>query len=270
MSRLAVLGSPICHSKSPAIHRAAYAALELDWQYERFELQAPELRPFLESTEDAWLGFSCTMPLKEAAHEIATELDPVAKRTGVVNTLLRDGHEWFGANTDVGGLRMALQDCQLDLSSVIVLGAGATAISAVMAAQEAGAGRIEVRARRVEAAHEIATEFGTHYGALAETPQHDPTTVISTLPGEAGKRLQLTDAYTRADLFDVAYDPWPSPLTKVWVKSGGRAYSGIDMLIYQAVLQIRLFVSRDLTLPLVNEDTVIAAMRQAASTSMGE
>lgn len=270
MTKLAVLGSPIEHSMSPVIHQAAYAELGLDWQYERFECEAHELEDFLVARDAEWIGFSCTMPLKEQAYALADRHDPLAHESEVVNTLVRDGGGWYGANTDVGGLKMALEDRSLNLSNVVILGAGATAVSAILAAREGGAQQIEVRARREEAARSLADRFGVSSGRLGDADGCEPTTVISTLPGEAGVALQVPETYTRAALFDVAYNPWPSPLTKYWAEHGGEAYPGIDMLIYQAILQIRLFVEHDIHAVLEGEHLVAQAMRQAAASSMGE
>src|SRR5690554_684697 len=113
--RLAVLGSPIAHSRSPRIHCAAYRELGLDWQYEAIECREADLVSLLGSRDESWRGFSVTMPVKEQAYRASTVLDPVAKTSGVVNTLLRVvGQEsepaWAGFNTDVSGLAEALRE----------------------------------------------------------------------------------------------------------------------------------------------------------------
>lgn len=270
MRHLAVLGSPIKHSKSPLIHRVAYDILELEWEYGRIECVAEDLEQVLAGLDSSWLGLSLTMPLKERAFEIAYDMDDVARQSHVVNTLVRHEQGWFGANTDVQGLEMALRHHACDLTHTVVLGAGATAVSAILAAQLEGAESIEVRARRPEARGALATHFGVTSAALDSEPQHHVTTVISTLPGSAGADIKLHRSLTQATLFDVAYDPWPSPLMVRWEEAGGTGLPGIDMLIYQAVLQIRLFVSGDLTRVLDHETDIIQAMRKAASRSMGE
>ncbi|QBE50101.1 shikimate dehydrogenase [Leucobacter triazinivorans] len=287
--RLAVLGSPIAHSKSPAIHAAAYEALGLDWGYGRRELDAPALGPFLASRGPEWRGFSLTMPLKEEAHRIASVLDPIAAESGVVNTLLRiasgvgDGPRWAGFNTDVTGLAAAIRGAGLDASSTIVLGSGATAVSAILAARRLGARHVEVVARNVEAIADLVARFGSSResdtGAwlhVSGTPlqsfergfhPHDPaagaTLVISTLPGPAARDLELPAELTRLPLFDVAYDPWPSPLAERWRAAGGEAHAGTDMLVEQALIQIRIFRGGDPATPLPDEGTVLAAMRAA-------
>lgn len=278
--RLAVLGSPIAHSKSPAVHTAAYAELGLDWAYDRTELQAEELEEYLASRDAAWRGFSLTMPLKEAAHRLAAVLDPVAAESGVVNTLLRiasgvDGApRWAGFNTDVPGLAAAIGAAGLDPARTVVLGAGATAVSALLAARRLGARSVTIAARRPAAAELLVERFdGTEEpggsplrvlarGLTAPLPA-DTTLVVSTLPGPAGGDLPLTAGMGGAPLFDVAYDPWPSPLAERWREAGGAAHPGTDMLVEQALLQVRIFRGGDPGIPLPEEPTVLAAMRAA-------
>lgn len=294
-ARLAVLGSPIGHSRSPRIHRAAYEVLGLPWGYEAVECDEERLSGWLDERGPEWRGLSLTMPLKEEAHRIATVLDPVAEESGVVNTLLRlIGGRWAGFNTDVGGLAAAIREAGLDARRTIVLGAGATAVSAVMAARELGAEQIRVCARRSAASTALVARFlragsdspkpspyleswdlgagsdgsGSVSLAAALELEQDPsspetTLVISTLPGSAGRGLEVPAALAGIPLFDVAYDPWPSPLAERWRSAGGEAHSGLGMLVHQALLQIRIFAGGDPALPLEREDEVLAAMRRA-------
>lgn len=285
---LAVLGSPIAHSKSPAIHAAAYAEAGVDWDYGRFELQANELEGFLAAHSD-WRGFSLTMPLKEEAYRLAAVLDPVATESGVVNTLLRiasgvgEEPRWAGFNTDVGGLAQAVQNAGLDASRTVVLGAGATAVSAVLAAGALGAERGIVLARRPEAASALADRY-SEVGddgprlepaeladpALAEKlGRFAPTLVISTLPGPAGEQFELPDSLLEVPLFDVAYAPWPSPLAERWATAGGVSFPGTDMLVEQALLQVRIFLGGDPSIPLQREDQVLKAMRESIAAPRG-
>lgn len=285
-ARLAVLGSPISHSKSPAIHAAAYSVLGLNWQYDRHELVASELESYLAMLGEDYRGLSLTMPLKEEAHRLARVLDPIAEQSGVVNTLFRvagvgASAAWAGFNTDVGGLASAISREGLDATRTIVFGAGATAVSAVLAARSLGAERISVFARRIEAAAALAARFDGCAGP-AGTPvpvaagelfaplggeatdaaaASDATLIISTLPGH-GIEWQRVPLVGSAATFDVAYDPWPSPLAELTREAGTPVFSGVGMLIEQALLQIRIFVNGDPVLPLENEDALREAMWQ--------
>ncbi|MBO1804641.1 shikimate dehydrogenase [Leucobacter ruminantium] len=297
--RLAVLGSPIAHSKSPAIHAAAYERLALDWRYGRQQLEAAELADFLASRGPQWRGFSVTMPLKEEAHRLSTVLDPIAEESGVVNTLLRIASDtsgaprWAGFNTDVAGLAMAISNAGLDATSTVVIGSGATAVSAILAARRLGARHVEVVARNVDAVGRLVARFGETREPGSDSPLHvsgtvlphavnliadiaavaaagidariaSPTLVISTLPGPAGAELALPTGLTEVPLFDVAYDPWPSPLAARWRDAGGTAHAGTEMLVEQALAQVRIFVGGDPSIALEDEPSVLAAMRAAS------
>lgn len=264
-TNLAVLGSPITHSKSPNIHQAAHRVLGLDWEYTRFQCESDQLEQFLQSHTHGWRGFSLTMPLKEEAYRLAESVDSVARQSGVVNTLVGTETGWSGFNTDVPGLRMALEHNNFNLQDTVILGAGATAVSAVLAAKLAGATRVTVLARRPEAAEQLASRLICAHDVLGSSKAAQPTTVISTLPGQVGATVPVHEGQLQSRLFDVAYDPWPSPLSKRWNDAGGQTTSGIEMLIFQALIQIRIFVHADPALPLPNEAAVLAAMRQATT-----
>lgn len=250
--------------------------LGLDWSYEAIERTEPELEGFLGSRGDEWLGFSLTMPLKSEGRRIARELDPVAVESGVVNTLrkLPEG-AWAGYNTDVAGLAAAIRKAELDVTSTWVIGSGATAVSAIMAARSLGARHVEVVARNVQAVSDLVARFGGEGRGLhmSGTPLERasaslrsasrPTLVISTLPGPAAATIALSGELMQVPLFDVAYDPWPSPLAERWRAAGGVATPGTEMLVEQALVQVRIFTSGDPELPLDREEAVLAAMRAA-------
>ncbi|MGB3375526.1 MAG: shikimate dehydrogenase, partial [Microbacterium sp.] len=147
-TRLAVWGDPISHSRSPRLHTAAYERLGLAWEYGRQQVDAAGFPSALAALNESWRGLSLTMPLKEVAHEAANDLDAHARLTGAVNTLLL-GERLHGFNTDVGGIVDAFTHAGVgDLADVRILGAGATAASALVAVGELGAQTVEVRARR--------------------------------------------------------------------------------------------------------------------------
>ncbi|MDR0284231.1 MAG: shikimate dehydrogenase, partial [Propionibacteriaceae bacterium] len=148
--KCAVIGSPIAHSLSPVLHRAAYAELGLDWEYDRREVTAAEVRDFIEGLDRTWRGLSVTMPCKRAIVPLG-EPDPVVAALGVGNTLIFDGQPGDRAatrvhNTDVTGIQLVLG--ALDPAArIVVYGNGATARSCVYALAGLGVGRVAVRAR---------------------------------------------------------------------------------------------------------------------------
>jgi len=270
--RLAVLGSPIGHSKSPALHRAAYAALGLDWSYDQLDVSEAGLSAFLDGLDEEWRGLSLTMPLKQSVIPLLTETDRVAEQTGVANTVLLDGDDISGFNTDVAGIVRALSAAGLQEARYVhVLGGGATAASALVAAAELGAERVDVHVRDLQKsvwleplAHRLGLMIRIRSFAQADRSLDVPQLVISTLPGGASTEAIYTDSTRRkAVLLDVAYDPWPSVLATAWQAVGGRVVSGLAMLAQQALLQVRIFVSGDVLQPLPDEEGVLEAMLAA-------
>lgn len=265
-TRLAVWGDPIEHSRSPALHAAAYAVLGLDWEYGRRRVDAAGFTAELDALDASWRGLSLTMPLKEQAFRTAVSRDAHAELTGAVNTLrLEDG---AGFNTDVGGIIDALAERGIDhVERVRILGAGATAASALVAVHEMGASHIDVRARRVERAGGLQAlgdrlDVAVAAGAFeADAAPVDLT--IATLPSGTTLPAEIAEllAASGGVLFDAAYAPWPSALAARW--TGGPVVSGLGMLLHQAVRQIRVFHGGDPLTPLPDETAVVAAMRTA-------
>jgi shikimate dehydrogenase len=137
-----VLGSPIAHSLSPALHLAGYRELGLaDWSYEAIECDEHDLPGFLDSLGPEWAGLSLTMPLKRAVLPLLDETERLALDVGAANTvLLREGKR-LGYNTDVPGMVAALRAAGVTSGrNAVILGSGATACSALAALRELGSG----------------------------------------------------------------------------------------------------------------------------------
>lgn len=274
----AVLGSPIAHSKSPVLHRAAYACLCLPWGYEAIEVGSGGLKDFLESRDDRWHGFSLTMPLKREILPLLGATDELVKLVGAANTVLIDDGRLLGFNTDIDGVTAALLEMGLERPSFVrVLGAGATAASIVTAVARMGASSVAVSTRSPGKAKELAT-LAERLGitlALVGFDRNDnerimdgegrmPDVVISALPGGATLDQELAlELRASVPLLDVAYAPWPTPLATSWISAGGRVGSGLSMLVHQALLQVRIFLNGDANLPLPDEPLVVDAMRYA-------
>lgn len=248
--RAAVLGSPIAHSLSPVIHRAAYQALGLDWTYQAIDITSMQLPGFLAAMDESWAGLSLTMPLKETVIEHLDEVDELARRVRSVNTVLPTGRGLLGTNTDVYGMVQALNAAGLQrCATATILGAGATARSAVAAAAAMGVTSITVCARRLAAALDVcsvAAEFGVAADARDLEPAADLLTadlVISTLPGDIAAQWVPFVGNGVGALQDVSYYPWPTPLAGVWptkVIANGR-----DLLLWQAAEQVHLMTGQD-------------------------
>ncbi|MEO3785137.1 shikimate dehydrogenase [Actinocorallia sp. B10E7] len=263
--RAAVLGSPIRHSLSPVLHRAAYAALGLDdWTYEIHECGEDGLAGFL---AEPWAGLSLTMPLKRTALKLADECSELAVKVGGANTLIpRDGR-WVGDNTDVYGIVTALAEGGVTgLDELVVLGGGATAASMLAAAAQLGATRATLAVRtpaRAAQTAEVGERFGlkTRIATLEELPGLlDTDLVVSTLPGDGALPFTGPVAEAGVPVFDVVYSPWPTSLARAVLARGGTVVSGYAMLLHQAVRQVTLMTGRT--------DVPVEAMRAAGEAEL--
>ena len=265
MTHLEVWGSPIAHSRSPELHLAAYRALGLDWSFDRREVTGETFAAEIES--GAVRGLALTYPLKAHAFAAAERRDRWAELTGVANTLFFGGPGIAGFNTDVGGLARALREIGAgEARRVRIIGAGATTTSAIVSLSELSAEHVEVVARRPEVAAPLVA-LGERAGlevsvAPIDAPTGSAELTIATLPG--GTELDPSVAARLGDLggvlFDVAYSPWPTSIAASWP---GAAHHGLAMLLHQAVIQVRIFVTGDPQSELPNEPEIVAAMRDS-------
>lgn len=154
--RAAVLGSPIVHSLSPYLHRAAYEALGLrDWHYEAIECDEAALPGLLDGLGGGWAGLSLTMPLKRAVLPLLDSVSELAVRVGGANTVVFSDGARHGDNTDVYGIVRALAEAGVaPPGTATVLGGGATASSALAALRELGLGEATLVVRTPARARE--------------------------------------------------------------------------------------------------------------------
>ena len=272
--RAAVLGHPIGHSRSPQLHRAAYDYLGFDCSYEAIDVTEDAAADFAAAVrrEPEWNGLSVTMPLKAAMAAAVDRLDPLAEALGVLNTVTfehgSDGTVLTGWNTDVLGLVNALRHAGArEAPRGVILGAGGTACAAVAALARMGCTSVDVHARSFRSASAagapgtaasglradvqlVGDRLGVQVNlrpweaAAAACARAD--VVICTLPPRGADTLAdgfqaLGAGCAGAVLLDAAYDPWPSRIAAAWEQAGGTIVPGLEMLLYQAVEQVRLF-----------------------------
>jgi shikimate dehydrogenase len=266
--RAAVLGHPIAHSLSPVLHLAAYRALGLAWEYDRIDMTGDRLASFVAALDESWVGLSLTMPLKEDVLPLLDEADDVVVATRAANTVvLRDGRR-IGANTDVAGIVRSLAGAGAGAAAVgtaTVLGAGATARSALAALVGRGATLVVAYVRRPEAGADLRRTGDALGLEVRIRPWEDAaaglaaSVVVSTVPRGAADHLATSVGTAPGTLLDVVYDPWPTALAAAWRDAGGAVASGLDLLLHQAVEQVRLMTGR--TPPV---DVLRAALEDAA------
>jgi len=245
--RAAVLGKPIAHSLSPVLHRAAYEELGLTgWSYDRFEVDEAALPGFVERLGPEWAGLSLTMPLKRAVIPLLDGISDTAASVEAVNTVVftEDGRR-LGDNTDIPGMVAALRERGIEqVDSAAILGAGATASSALAALARICTGEVVAYVRGEARAAEM-RQWGERLDVEVRTADWadaaealDAPLVIATTPAGATDALAHAVPERPAALFDVLYDPWPTELAARWSMIGGAVVSGLDLLVHQAVLQV--------------------------------
>lgn len=271
--RCAVLGSPVAHSLSPVLHRAAYDALGLDWTYDAVEVDEDGLAAFLDGLDDSWRGLSLTMPLKRRLMQLrdpADEVERWARTAGAANTLVL-GHPRLLANTDVPGAVAALRPVG-GVAHAVVLGGGATAASVLLALAELGCRTATVLVRSPERAQAAVTAAARHpaapaveIGVLADdaaraAAARQADLVVSTIPAAAQTPELVADWAEVPAVFEVVYDPWPTPLAAAALASGRTLVSGLDLLVGQAALQVRLMTGAP--------EAPVAVMREAGEQAL--
>jgi shikimate dehydrogenase len=267
--RAAVLGHPISHSRSPLLHGAAYRLLGFDCAYEAIDLTPAQLPAFIADVRQSngWAGLSVTMPLKAAMVPLMDETSDLVRSLGVLNTVVvrrrPDGTaQLSGQNTDVAGIVGALRHAGATSGGhAVILGGGGTAAAAAAALAGLQVDSLSVCLRDPQKASPIlavaqnaglecrvanwadaVAELATAQVAVSTLPPHAADPIAETLDAR-GVRL---DSQV---LLDVTYDPWPSRIASVWAQRGGTIVPGLEMLIYQAVEQVRLFTGMELPEP---------------------
>lgn len=269
----AVLGSPIAHSLSPVLHRAAYAELGLDWEYDAREVREQELAGFLDGLDESWRGLSLTMPLKRTVVPLLDELSDRAAQAQAANTVLLEGGRRLGHNTDIPGAVAAIRErTDAPLRSAVILGGGATASSVLLALADLGCTSVRIVVRDPSRVQETLEAAGRHparpmvevltFREAAEVADAlRPSVVVSTIPAQAQVEAVLRVARTAPVVFDVVYDPWPTPLARLAQVEELTLVSGLDLLVHQAALQVTLMTGV--------AEAPLDAMRAAGEAALG-
>ena len=235
--RCAVVGHPVAHSVSPAIHRAAYRVLGLDWSYDAIDVEPGGLRTFVDEL-------------------------------GAANTWVRRDGRTIVRNTDVTGAGAALRSRGVTgVEKVVMLGAGATARSVLAAAVQLGADEVIIMSRSRDRSTEIlelANRLGIRVAWLPfESEPSRCDLMVSTVPaGSVMDRAEDLAAHADA-VFDVIYAPWPTPLTVAGENAGITVIDGLDLLAGQAVDQIRLMTGHDVPMNILRSTAQNALAERA-------
>jgi shikimate dehydrogenase len=263
-----IIGFPVAHSQSPAMHEAAFRALGIDAAYLRFEVEPSRLADALRGIVALGIdGVNVTLPHKERAAALVDDATDIARAIGAVNTIVREGERLVGDNTDAEGLVRALEEAGFDPKGreVVVLGAGGAARAAVMGLGHAGAARITVAARRAEGAARLAEELApAAHAELSGITLFDPSALRAAFASAAllvqATSATLDDGALAAELVaalpldalpadawvtDLVYTPLDTAVLRAAHELSLHTVDGLGMLVHQGALAFRAFTGRD-------------------------
>jgi shikimate dehydrogenase len=260
MIRLLLLGWPVGHSRSPAMHRAALSAHHLDGTYELLPAPPEDLEEAVDvlRRDPDVAGFNVTVPHKQAMVALVDHVEPLARRIGAVNTVVRQGSLLVGANTDAEGFIRALREAGGDPTKpALVLGAGGAARAVVAALANAGATRIDIAARRREQAQALVDELVDGDGRALDIGN------LAVAFGGAGTIVQATSATMDPEVaesfadalpwdalqpgtacMDLVYEPLETTFLAKARAHGGNPIDGLGMLLHQGALAFERWTGR--------------------------
>lgn len=272
---LGVLGWPVDHSRSPAIHTAALAAAGVDAVYVAFAVPPADLAGAVTGLRALGaLGANVTLPHKERVMEHLDDVEPAALAIGAVNTIVREGDRLIGANTDGAGLARSLSEegVALEGASVLVIGAGGAARASVVGLIEAGARTVTVAARRVDRAEQLVAQaagraelaaLDLRDAAAMQASASDCDVLVQATSATLGGRdpsfaagLPIASLPPSAAVVDLVYAPRETAVLRAASARGLRTIDGLGMLVWQAALAFERW--HGVTAP-------IDAMRRAAA-----
>lgn len=266
-----VIGDPVRHSLSPAIHNAAFAEAGLDWAFLAFEVADGDAPAAVHAARVLGIdGLSVTMPHKATVIEALDRLTPTAERLGAVNAIVREGSELVGHSTDGAGLVDALafdEGVRVEGKQCVVLGAGGAARAVILALADAGAAQVVVvnrTAGNAERAAALAGEVGT-VGTQDAVAAAD--VVINATPlgmvGQADASAVDPALFHAGQLFvDLVYAPPVTPTMRAARAAGAHAVGGLGMLVHQAAHAFTLWTGQDAPLPAMSAAAMAALAHQ--------
>ncbi len=263
-----VIGWPVAHSLSPAIHNAAFRALGLDWVYVPLPVEPSRIVEAITGLRGlGFSGASVTMPHKDAAAASMDTLSEDAGRLRAVNTVVIDEGGLHGHNTDAPGFdRFLRRDAATDPygRSVLLFGAGGAARACALALARGGANSITVAARepmRADGIRRAVEGLATTIDAVVfdGATEVDADMIVNATPlGRAGEHLPIPVIGPDTLVVDLLYDPAVTPLTADARERGAAAFGGLGLLLHQAVLSFELWTGLEPPLDVMSAAAVAA------------
>lgn len=275
----AVIGSPVAHSLSPAIHRAAFEAAGVDWSYVAFDVEPGQAPAAIAAMRALGIGgLSVTMPHKTDVAMLVDRLDPAAASLHTVNTVSWSGDELVGSSTDGAGFVASLNDAgvSVDGAKIAVIGAGGAARSVIDALARAGSPDITILNRSTARAEQAAALApAASVGVVSDISRADIVVNATSVGMGVGPDAATDDdlpcdpALLRADqvIADLVYHPLRTPWLAAAADLGASTVDGLGMLVHQAALQQCIWRGDDPGFDPTSIDTV--AMRRAAERALG-
>ncbi|HEY50650.1 MAG TPA: shikimate dehydrogenase [Dehalococcoidia bacterium] len=257
-----IIGDPIEHTMSPAMHNAAFGALDLDYIYLPFRVRREELKGAMNGMRALNIaGLNVTIPHKSDVIPLLNKLDPLAGRMGAVNTIVNEDGKLTGDNTDAPGFLRALRSkgVEPDGKKIVILGAGGAAkgISFILAG--AGASLVILN-RTLSRAEELASQIASYYGRKLTAMTLSEKNLKHTLDGadvlvnttsvgmvpDVGQ-TPVPSGLLKPDMtvFDIVYNPRETRLLREAKAAGARTIDGLDMLVWQGALAFEKWTGRE-------------------------
>ena len=249
-----VIGDPIDHSLSPAIHNFWLEALEIEASYGRRKIGRSDLPAYLEEkrADPNWRGSNVTMPLKLDAIALADGASDRAVAAGAANVLMMREGRLAAANTDVGAIAILLSrlyEAKARMGSVTLLGNGGAARAALVALKLVGISAVRIQARDLGAAYKLAVEFGLEAEPAPFTARIESDGLVNAtplgMPGVDCLNCDLDHMPNGGWVFDMVTEPGETPLVEAGRQRGLKTVGGLDMLVEQAASSFKLFFDRD-------------------------
>ena len=279
---LGVIGHPVSHSLSPLMHNAALAKLGLDYVYLPFPVAPENLESAIAGFASIGIvGFSITIPHKQAILPLLSEISPIAQAIGAVNTVTRQGDKWVGTNTDVEGFITPLQTTyhqDWSQKKAVILGNGGAARAVVAGCIQLGLAEIHVVGRnlqKLQAFHQswqnsaFADKFQVHEWQELPNLLHQANLLVNTTPIGMYPHVDESPLSSQemgylpgdAIVYDLIYIPKPTKFLHLAEKQGAIIIDGLEMLVQQGAAALKIWLQQE-TVP-VNE------MRQALQNHLG-
>jgi shikimate dehydrogenase len=270
-----IIGDPIEHSMSPAMHNAAFGALGLDYIYFPFHVRQDELPGAIAGMRALHIvGLNVTIPHKVDVIPLLDRLEPLAKKMGAVNTIVNEGGVLIGSNTDAPGFLQALRSQSIEPKGkkIVIIGAGGAAKGIVFILAEVGASLVILN-RTISKAEELASQIAQYYhqnlktmtlseenliGALDGADVLVNTTSVGMVPDVDRTPVSSSLLNPKLVVYDIIYNPLPTRLLREAKAAGARTVDGLDMLVWQGALAFKKWTGREAPFEIMKQAAVKA------------